>query len=84
MNAVIAFSPVRRELARREGDGLAVRLLWDSDEDTVSVEVLDERTEALLVFGVPRDRALDAYNHPFAYCGPVPAASADGELLEAV
>ena len=82
MTTVLELRPVRRELARREGNGLEVRLLWNSDDDTVSVEVYDERTEELFDFRVPGDRALDAFNHPFVYCAPR-STSVDDELLEA-
>jgi hypothetical protein len=70
MSNVVALHPSRRELDRRSGNGLVVRLLWNSDADTVSVELYDERTEELFDFEVPRERALDAFNHPFVYCAP--------------
>jgi hypothetical protein len=67
MSTVIELRTARRELAYREGNGLQVRLLWNSDEDSVSVEVYDERSEELFTIPVPRDCALDAFRHPFAY-----------------
>jgi hypothetical protein len=69
MTNVIDIRSARRELARRASNGIAVRLLWNSSDDTVSVEILDERTEEQFDFRVPSDRALDAFNHPVAYCG---------------
>jgi hypothetical protein len=56
-----------RELARREGDGLAVVLLWDPAGNTVTLSVTDERTGDRFQLAVDRERALDAFYHPFAY-----------------
>jgi hypothetical protein len=56
-----------RELASRESDGLAVRLLWHPGEDAVTVSVADSRTGDRFQLAVDRKRALDAFYHPFAY-----------------
>jgi len=56
-----------RELAARESDGLHVLLLWHPDEDAVTVSVEDERAGDRFQISVARDRALDAFYHPFAY-----------------
>jgi hypothetical protein len=56
-----------RELAHRTGDGLDVSLFWRPADDTAYVSVIDYQTETALQFGVARDAALDAFNHPFAY-----------------
>ena len=56
-----------RELDSRKGDGLVTRLLWNPDDDTLTVTVEDLRTEALVVIPVQRELALDAFQHPFAY-----------------
>ena len=56
-----------RELAAREADGLHVQLLWDAIADAVSVEVEDRRAGNGLHLAVERERALDAFYHPFAY-----------------
>jgi hypothetical protein len=55
------------ELAHRENDGLEVALLWHRDDDTVAIDVHDTKCDVHLLFPVPRDRALDAFNHPFLY-----------------
>jgi hypothetical protein len=64
-----AMRPARthpRELAAREGDGLHVVLLWHgADELTVSVQ--DVRVGRHFQLAVAPDRALDAFNHPYAY-----------------
>ena len=56
-----------RELASRENDGLAVRLVWHPSEDTVTIAVTDSRTGDRFQLAVDRKRALDAFYHPFAY-----------------
>jgi hypothetical protein len=83
MSNVITIQPTRRELDRRSGNGIVVRLLWNSEPDTVSIELYDERSEELFDFEIPRERALDAFNHPFVYCAPRGFAPAEAEALEA-
>jgi hypothetical protein len=56
-----------RELATRENDGLAVALLWHPREDALTVSIADARTGDRFRFEVDRNRALDAFYHPFAY-----------------
>jgi hypothetical protein len=56
-----------RELASRENNGLAVRLVWHPDDDAVTVSVTDSRTGDRFQLAVDRKRALDAFYHPFAY-----------------
>jgi hypothetical protein len=56
-----------RELASRENDGLAVLLLWHPWKDAVTVSVADSRTGDRFELAVDRERALDAFYHPFAY-----------------
>jgi hypothetical protein len=56
-----------RELASRESDGLAVRLVWHPSDDAVTVSVTDSRTGDRFQLAVDRNRALDAFYHPFAY-----------------
>ena len=60
--------PAARELAARVTDGLHVLLLWHPTADTVTVSVADDRTPHRYESPVARDRALDAFYHPFAYC----------------
>jgi len=56
-----------RELAARLDDGLAVVLLWYPREDAVTISVADNRTGDRFEIAVDRERALDAFYHPFAY-----------------
>jgi hypothetical protein len=48
-------------------DGLAVALLWHPLDDSVTVSVADARTGERFQLAVARERALDAFYHPFAY-----------------
>ena len=56
-----------RELAARESDGIRVVLLWHPREDAVTVAVEDALAGDRFELAVARDRALDAFYHPFAY-----------------
>jgi hypothetical protein len=55
------------QLAYRSGDGIEVSLLWSRLTDRVTVLVANLRSGELFDFEPPRDRALDAFYHPFAY-----------------
>ena len=55
------------ELAERSNDGVEVRLLWDRGADEVVLEVYDDKTGTIIEVQVPRDRAMDAFRHPFVY-----------------
>jgi hypothetical protein len=59
-----------RELDHRESDGIEVRLLWRPHDDTALVAVSDARTgESFAVEVRDGERALDVFNHPYAYAG---------------
>jgi hypothetical protein len=57
-----------RELDRRKSDGIEVVLHWHSDKDCVYISVKDRKNdfERRGVI-VPSDKAMDAFQHPFAY-----------------
>jgi hypothetical protein len=57
------------ELDFRTTGQMDVTLLWDRTDDTIVVHVLDWATSQLFTVRPPRDRALDAFRHPFAYGG---------------
>ena len=71
------FASNRVDLANRKGDGIDVTLWWSPGDDAVSVEVLHFATESAFELTVDRDRALEAFYHPFAY-----AARREPELLD--
>lgn len=56
-----------RELDHRRGDGLDVKLIWNSRTDQVSVVVEDERLGEIFLLDVPGPDALQAFTHPYAY-----------------
>ena len=58
------------ELAERSNNGIDVRLLWRRGAAEVVLVVSDDRTGASFGVGVPGDRALDAFRHPFLYVEP--------------
>ena len=51
----------------RTNGQMDVTLLWDRTDNTIVVHVLDWATSQLFTVRPPRDRALDAFRHPFAY-----------------
>ena len=61
----------RRELAHRTGDGIEVTLLWTKSTNTVTIAVIDAHSGEELEFEVDGSRALDAFNHPYAYAATV-------------
>jgi hypothetical protein len=57
-----------RELDSRTSDGIHVRLLWHTEEERVSVAVEDTKTgESFELSVTDQERALDVFNHPYAY-----------------
>ena len=64
----MASSSSHRELNHRSNDGIDVWLLWDPGTDSVSVRVADAKAGANFEIPVKaRHRAMDVFNHPFAY-----------------
>jgi hypothetical protein len=55
------------ELMRRRNGGLDVRLRWHPESDSVSIEVVDDQTGEKHEAPVPREAALEAFEHPFAF-----------------
>ena len=62
-----ATATIRRELAHRSSNGIQVWLYWEQVGDELTVEVLDEDADEFFAIQVPRERAMDAFRHPFAY-----------------
>jgi hypothetical protein len=71
------YATEKIDLANRKSDGIDVTLWWTPADDSVSVEVLHFASESTFELVVDRDRALDAFYHPFAY-----AARRSPELLD--
>ena len=64
-------SQSRRELARRVSGGIEVTLYWDAADGSTTIEIWQPASKERLAVVVPRERALDAFYHPFAHL-PVP------------
>jgi hypothetical protein len=60
-----------RELDRRRGDGIEVRLLWNARTNSVLVAVEDEREGDSFQVEVREGDALEAFHHPYAYAAAV-------------
>lgn len=57
-----------RELHSRTTDGIIVRMLWREEDNRVFVAVSDNRTGEEFSVEVPAgERALDVFEHPYAY-----------------
>jgi hypothetical protein len=76
MNATLSISS-RRELAHRSSNGIDVRLFWSPADNSVTVAV-DDALGAAFELDVAPERALDAFNHPYAYA----PSTRDVELLD--
>ncbi|HEY1317373.1 MAG TPA: hypothetical protein VGF10_09170 [Gaiella sp.] len=74
-----ALTPIDdwRELASREGDGLAITLLWSKAADRVKVTVADSRLDDEFELHIAGAEALAAFHHPFAYAAGHGIAIAD-------
>jgi hypothetical protein len=71
----------RRELARRSTNGIEVTLLWTESTNTVAIAVADTHSGEELEFEVDGSRALDAFNHPYAYAATVRVRSPQATRL---
>jgi hypothetical protein len=69
------------ELAHRNSDNIDVSLFWDSETDELLVTVDDARTGTSFSLPAVRDRALDVFNHPFAYQAAQAAFDVPGETF---
>jgi hypothetical protein len=55
------------ELHHRSADGIEVTLLWSRRSNTLTVAVEDSRSGETFLLPAPADKALDIFEHPFAY-----------------
>jgi hypothetical protein len=58
---------LRRELAQRQSGAMEITLYWSIADDSISLEGWQPETDETLAFGVARERALEAFYHPFAH-----------------
>jgi hypothetical protein len=55
------------ELNHRSADGIEVSLLWSRGTNSLTVAVEDSRSGVSFEVPAPAERALDVFEHPFAY-----------------
>ena len=58
---------MKRELAFRESNGVAVTLYWHSGTNRVSVTVYDAGSDELFELEADPAEALDFFHHPYAH-----------------
>jgi hypothetical protein len=59
---------ITRELDRRTGDGIEVRLLWSQNDGHVTVAVTDTKSGEAFELPVREgEHAFDVFHHPYAY-----------------
>jgi hypothetical protein len=56
-----------RELAQRQSGDVEVLLLWHPGIDRIELCILDLATGVSVHVNVAPDKAIDAFNHPYAY-----------------
>jgi hypothetical protein len=59
--------PALTELHHRSADGIEVSLLWSRVTNALTVAVEDSRSGVSFEVPAPADKALDVFEHPFAY-----------------
>ena len=65
--------PTYTELDSRHRDGMTVQLLWDasSNETVIRIEDGKKTPPEVIQFQVLGSKALEAFNHPFAFAPQV-------------
>lgn len=71
VDAILALE----ELDHRVGDGLEVTLLWNRSNGSVWLGLYDSREDTQQLLAVDPAKAMDAFEHPFAYASPVAVAA---------
>jgi hypothetical protein len=56
-----------KELDYRENDGIEVSLLWSRIDNSLTVRVVDKKTDEKFRLAVQAHDAMDVFRHPFAY-----------------
>ena len=67
MSVATVIHIARRELAHRTTAGLEITLYWHAGDDSTSIDIHQTTTGETISFPVAPDRALDAFQHPFAH-----------------
>ena len=69
--AIRECAAMKKELAYRESNGIAVTLFWHSGTNRLSVVVHDWRNGDWFELKAQAGNALDVFEHPYAYAAPV-------------
>jgi hypothetical protein len=56
-----------KELDYRENDGIEVSLLWSKIDNSLTVRVVDTKSDEKFRLDVRADEAMEVFRHPFAY-----------------
>ena len=56
-----------KELDYRENDGIEVSLLWSKIDNSLTIRVVDTKTDEKFRLAVRADEAMEVFRHPFAY-----------------
>jgi hypothetical protein len=72
MSTTAVIDATRHELARRVNGGLEITLFWQTRDNSTTIDVYHPATDETIRFRVPPSRALDAFQHPFAYLANQP------------
>jgi hypothetical protein len=67
VEATAMTSSTSTELHHRSADGIEVSLLWSRQTNALTVAVEDSRSGEIFELPAPADKALDVFEHPFAY-----------------
>ena len=59
------YEPI--DLCERKANGLTVILYWLRATNSVYITTVEERTGEATYIEVPNNKAMDAFEHPFAY-----------------
>ena len=65
---------MKKELAYRENNGIAVTLFWHSGTQRLSVVVHDWLNGDWFELKAGAENAMDVFQHPYAYAAPLAAA----------
>jgi hypothetical protein len=71
---------MKKELAFRESNGIAVTLYWHSDTNRVSAAVYDAGSDELFELDADPAEALDLFHHPYVHAarrGLLPTLAAE-------
>jgi hypothetical protein len=72
-----------RELAERTSSGTLIRLYWLQGTRELWVEIWERELDVTIEIPADPERALEAFNHPYAYAAAHSVLPMDAEALAA-